>query len=230
MTDDAKTRRRETANRIHVKASPVRMSREEFQERFVRQQVVIDLPGVENTCQEMFCGECAKPYGDKGALLVRQLHVTIDDDPLKNFWKLATLKCFGCGFSEIVPLETPNFSSLDIDIVMRNTDVWEDARRKFQEKEKQEYERKRQTQMAQHQQILAQARQQALQGAIHNTTAAEIQQRLEYEKIRMHELQNPMLSGFNDMMLDAQVALAEKAGLPRNLLERLQDKLAKKKS
>lgn len=39
------------------------------------------------------------------------LHVKIDEDPLRNFWKLAEVRCFSCGFTELVPLDTPDFSA-----------------------------------------------------------------------------------------------------------------------
>lgn len=143
MTDE-QTRRRETANRIRVKASPARMGRAEFDSRYMERNVIISREEIEARCQEMFCDACAEPYGTAGAMLLRTLHVSIEDDPLRNFWKLARLKCFGCGFEEYVPLDRPKFDNPTDEVVM---DVWEKEREIFHQnmkiKEEQEIARRR---------------------------------------------------------------------------------------
>lgn len=115
MTEEPQARRRRVANKIRVKASPVRMPIDDFNRTF-RQPQVIPVASmreqIEEQSQQMFCDCCIK-HADigtqAGALEATVLHVTIEDDPLRNYWKLATLRCYGCGFQEMVALDTPQF-------------------------------------------------------------------------------------------------------------------------
>lgn len=113
MTETNKERRVRVANKIRVLASPLRMPREQFEHRYMQRELLASPEArdqLENTTQEMFCDECVKP-GPHGSIEVAPLHVLIEDDPLQNFWKIATLRCFCCGFNELVPLSKPDFSA-----------------------------------------------------------------------------------------------------------------------
>jgi hypothetical protein len=120
MTESNKERRARVANDIRVKASPIRMPLNEFNDRYRGRQVIgtyAQREEVEKITQEMFCDECMKsvtPQVADGPTEGTLLHVTIEDDPLGNFWKLATMRCHHCGFHEHVPLTTPQFSPDDI--------------------------------------------------------------------------------------------------------------------
>jgi RNase P subunit RPR2 len=118
MTEEQKERRRKQANAIRVLASPVHMPMEEFQNRYLKQHFLISNVArrtIEHSTQHMFCDECVEEQ--HGGLALRYLHVTIEDDPLRNFWKLATMRCYGCGFEEIIPLERPAFAPDDFNTV-----------------------------------------------------------------------------------------------------------------
>lgn len=115
MTDHQE-RRRKQVNAIRVKASPQRMSSEEFKRQYKEPHVIFNADmrdEEEKQRQEMFCDECLVPMQHNG-IKAYLLHVTIEDDPLRNFWKLATLRCYGCGFTEIVPLDKPQFTSEEL--------------------------------------------------------------------------------------------------------------------
>jgi RNase P subunit RPR2 len=115
MTDETKQRRRTQANAIRVLASPARLPMEEFKRHYQKRHVIIDekaRDAIEQSTQEMFCDECIEPM-PHGGMSAHILHVAIDNDPLGNFWKLATLRCYGCGFEEHVPLDKPIFEPKD---------------------------------------------------------------------------------------------------------------------
>jgi hypothetical protein len=114
MTDEeTKARRVAVANKIRVKASPLRMPLDEFNATFKERQVLADAKQrdeMESATQQMFCDACLTENLDNfGRLEGTLLHVRMEDDPLGNFWKLATMRCFNCGFHEHVPLTRPEF-------------------------------------------------------------------------------------------------------------------------
>lgn len=115
MTDETKARRRTQANAIRVLASPARLPMEEFKRHYQKRHVIIDekaREALEQATQEMFCDECTEPM-PHGGMSAHILHVSINDDPLGNFWKLATMRCYGCGLEEHVPLDKPVFDPKD---------------------------------------------------------------------------------------------------------------------
>jgi hypothetical protein len=121
MTEEPQARRRRVANKIRIKASPLRMPIDDFNRTF-RQPQVIPAESmreqIEEHSQQMFC-DCCIRHADigtqAGALEGTVLHVTIEDDPLRNYWKLATLRCYNCGFQEMVALDTPTFNPGEAD-------------------------------------------------------------------------------------------------------------------
>lgn len=119
MTEEQKERRRKQANAIRVLASPMHMPLEEFEKRFIDRWIIADMKArdeVERTTQEMFCDECLSPIPNTAGITANVLHVTIENDPLRNFWMLATMRCYGCGFEEIVPLGQPEFTADDFNM------------------------------------------------------------------------------------------------------------------
>jgi RNase P subunit RPR2 len=115
MTDETKARRRTQANAIRVLASPARLPMEEFKRHYQKRHVIIDekaREAMEQATQEMFCDECTEPM-PHGGMSAHILHVSINDDPLGNFWKLATMRCYGCGLEEHVALDKPVFDPKD---------------------------------------------------------------------------------------------------------------------
>jgi hypothetical protein len=88
---------------------------EEFKRHYQKRHVIIDekaREALEQATQEMFCDECTEPM-PHGGMSAHILHVAINDDPLGNFWKLATMRCYGCGLEEHVPLDKPIFDPKD---------------------------------------------------------------------------------------------------------------------
>lgn len=61
---------------------------------------------VEEAERIMFCPACQEQVDD-AMIAVRQLHVSYEEDPLRNYRALVTLCCKGCGWNEIVPVESP---------------------------------------------------------------------------------------------------------------------------
>jgi hypothetical protein len=160
MTEERKERRARQANAIRVKASLPRMPMEEFDCRYKQPYFVANhtsLAATEFLTQEMFCEECMQPA--HGGLAAHVLYVTIENDPLRNFWKLATLHCYGCGFEEIVPLSEPKFTPSDFNELGLTPspaaiqDVWRDAYAKQHGEYSATHQRIQQQQQAAHRQV-----------------------------------------------------------------------------
>lgn len=64
------------------------------------------MPDVEQREKVMFCPACQEQEDDE-LVKARKLHVSYDEDPLRNYRALVTVACKGCGWSEIIPVEAP---------------------------------------------------------------------------------------------------------------------------
>ena len=65
------------------------------------------MPDIEERNHLMFCPAC---HEDEDDVLVkaRKLHVSYNEDPLRNYRALVTVACKGCGWSEIIPVAVPD--------------------------------------------------------------------------------------------------------------------------
>lgn len=68
------------------------------------------MPEVEENQQVMFCPACQEQEDDE-LVAARKLHVSYNEDPLRNYRALVTVACKGCGWSEIIPVAAPEAPS-----------------------------------------------------------------------------------------------------------------------
>lgn len=107
-SDQGRELRRARLVRVRPKAAPDMMSKGDFQREYrdfhiVRREL---MPDVEEQQNVMFCPACHEQEDDE-LQRARKLHVSYDEDPLRNYRALVTLACKGCGWNEIVPVEAP---------------------------------------------------------------------------------------------------------------------------
>lgn len=187
------------------------MTVEEFNDTFIEPFVLLDRATYERTTQTMLCDNCAEAYGDGGAVLIRRLHVTIEDDPLGNFWKLAQLRCHVCGFNEHVPLDKPSLGGgVGTDLV----DVWDKELRAQQNKREEELKR----QIYAQQMAAAQAQNQA-------ATAAQMRLMQDEANQRLNQLSKQFDQGLGreiDQLHRLYIETVEKGEQPpKGLMERI---------
>jgi RNase P subunit RPR2 len=107
-SDQGRELRRARLTVIRPTNAPDILSNREFditykQFHVVRREVMTD---TEESGKVMFCPACHEQVDDT-LVAVRKLYVTYEEDPLRNYRALVTLGCKGCGWSEIVPVESP---------------------------------------------------------------------------------------------------------------------------
>lgn len=105
-TDEARDFRRARLPKVRPTAAPKMMSMREFRTEYASFHVVCrsEMPDVEENSQVMFCPACQVSYGPD-MVKARKLHVGYEKDPLGNYAMLASLRCFGCDWQEIIPVE-----------------------------------------------------------------------------------------------------------------------------
>jgi hypothetical protein len=64
------------------------------------------MPDIEERDHLMFCPACHEDEDD-ALVRARKLHVSYNEDPLRNYRALVTVACKGCGWSEIIPVAIP---------------------------------------------------------------------------------------------------------------------------
>lgn len=110
-SDSAREFRRARLLEVKPLATPVMMTEAAFRERYKNFHVVPRDYRAEVEAGEhlMFCPACVEAVDDASDKL-RVLHVTYGDDPLGNFPLIATVKCHGCGWEEMIPVVKPELS------------------------------------------------------------------------------------------------------------------------
>lgn len=117
MSEENKEYRRKQANAIRIRASVVHMPLDAFQKKYQQRHVVTtrdEFERIERITGELFCNECVE-VAAYGLITAHLLHATIEADPLKNFWRLCTVQCYGCGFNEIIALDKPMFTAEELE-------------------------------------------------------------------------------------------------------------------
>jgi RNase P subunit RPR2 len=107
-SDQGRELRRARLTVIRPTNAPDMLSKRDFDTTYkqfhvVRREVMTD---VEESGKVMFCPACHEQVDDT-LVAARKLYVTYEEDPLRNYRALVTLGCKGCGWSEIVPIESP---------------------------------------------------------------------------------------------------------------------------
>lgn len=106
-TDEARDFRRGWIRKVRPKAAEELQDEVSFRRTFRLYKVVerARMPDIECKHHIMFCPACVQPYNPE-MVRARQLHVKYEKDPLGNFAMLANLRCMGCDWTEIVPVDT----------------------------------------------------------------------------------------------------------------------------
>jgi hypothetical protein len=120
-TEEARAHRRLRLVQIKPTAAPRSMSQKDFCEDYVDGQIIAaaDIPSVEESDNEMFCPACQKPSRFPGMMRVNQLHVTYEKDVLGNYPLIASTKCFGCGWEELIPVVVPEVTAEEESLLKR---------------------------------------------------------------------------------------------------------------
>ena len=76
------------------------------------------MPDIEESQRVMFCPACQE-HEDDELQRARKLHVSYNEDPLRNYRALVTVACKGCGWNEIIPVAAPEALTEDELSVLR---------------------------------------------------------------------------------------------------------------
>ena len=119
-TDQAKELRRARLLKIKPKAARVMLTESEFHKEYVEYRFVSleHLVELEETNNIMFCPACAQPVNNVMAKR-RVLHVSYDDDVLGNYPLIATVKCQGCEWEEMIPVVKQELTDDDRTLLRR---------------------------------------------------------------------------------------------------------------
>lgn len=123
-TEQGKALRRKRLLEIMPKAAPAMMSEHIFQTQYLRYHYVLRdrLTAVEENSNIMFCPACVMSWSsttDKR----RILHFIYEKDPLGNFPLLATGRCHGCGWEEMMPIVIPELDDTQRELIDRYRDT-----------------------------------------------------------------------------------------------------------
>jgi hypothetical protein len=107
-TDQARELRRARLVAIRPTNAPAILPRADYNKTYRDQHIVTrdSMLDAEESEHVMFCPACQEHVGDT-QVAVRKLHVTYEEDPLRNYRALVTARCDGCGWNEIIPVERP---------------------------------------------------------------------------------------------------------------------------
>ena len=119
-TDAARERRRERLLVVKPTAADDAMQEREFRATYHSYRVVERdrIAAAEQAKHVMFCPACEKPHSPR-MIKARVLHVSYEEDPLRNYPALARLECQGCGWGESIPIIPPEVGSAEQDLATR---------------------------------------------------------------------------------------------------------------
>lgn len=88
------------------------------------------IPDVQKKLRLFFCPCCQKQVPNTDLTEVHVAYAQYDEDPLRNYSALVTLRCFGCGWNEIIPVSGPpdltaeqQEELLEIDVAKRQMEL-----------------------------------------------------------------------------------------------------------
>jgi hypothetical protein len=118
-SDEAKEFRRDRLTVIKPVAAPKMLSEREFREQYMGYYLVARevMAEVEQHEHIMFCPACRDDSMNQ--VKVRRLHVSYERDHLGNYPMLATLKCNGCEWGEIIPVIVPELTDAERSLIRR---------------------------------------------------------------------------------------------------------------
>lgn len=124
-TDQARELRRARLTVVRPHNAPNSIGKAQFDATYKEQHVVVreTMTEVEETDHVMFCPACQEQMDD-ALVAARKLYVTYEEDPLRNYRALATMACKGCGWTEIVPIESPAALTADDVAVLREANSY----------------------------------------------------------------------------------------------------------
>lgn len=108
-SDQGRELRRARLLAVRPRHSSDTMPEAEYETMYRRFQIVRReyMLSVEENLHVMFCPACQEEHPNNDALVkARKLFTSYDEDPLRNFRALVTLRCEGCGWNEIIPLDS----------------------------------------------------------------------------------------------------------------------------
>lgn len=119
-TEQAKSLRRARLVAIKPKAAPMMLNESDFRHEYVEFRFIAlaHKAELEETNNIMFCPACYVPVNNVMAK-ARVLHICYEEDALGNFPLIATAKCQGCEWEEMIPVVKPELSDSDRDLLRR---------------------------------------------------------------------------------------------------------------
>lgn len=108
-TFEEREARRKLFTEIRPSASKEYYSGKAFEDDFRSAHVVRTdaIPDVQKKLRLFFCPCCQKQIPNTDLSEVHVAYAQYDEDPLRNYAALVTLRCFGCGWNEIIPVSNP---------------------------------------------------------------------------------------------------------------------------
>jgi len=105
-TEAARAERRKRIVQIKPRAASTIMSEAEFRTKYLGYHYIHEpsFREVEDQQNIMFCPACMENEVRHARIKARALFASYEPDPLQNYGMLASMRCEGCGWQEIIPV------------------------------------------------------------------------------------------------------------------------------